>query len=77
VYTYDGNVGKLYLNDSLVRKVTSTATFNPNSSPLRIGVTGRYDYPFWYNGVIDEIRIYNTALSRKQVSNVDSTLGLH
>ncbi len=37
VYTYDGRVGKLYLNDVLVNKLVSTATFTPNSDPLNIG----------------------------------------
>ncbi len=75
VYTYDGRVGKLYVNDVLVNKVVATATFTPNSDPLNIGKTGRSDFPYFFNGVIDEIRIYNIALTAGQVIKVDSQLG--
>ncbi len=75
VYTYGDGVGKLYVNDVLVNQANVTASFNHNISPLRIGTTGRPDFPYWFNGVIDEIRIYNIALSAKQVANVDSQLG--
>lgn len=75
VYTYDGAVGKLYINGILVSKVKKTASFNANTSPLRIGVTGRSDFPFWFNGVIDEIRIYDTALTNSQVSKLTNELG--
>jgi hypothetical protein len=59
----------------LINKLKKAATFTPNASPLRIGKTGRADYPFWFNGVIDEIRVYNIALTASQVSKVDSELG--
>ncbi len=75
VYTYDGAVGKLYLNDSLVGENTKVAAFNPNTDRLRIGKTGRTDYPFWFNGVIDEIRIYNIALTKNQVTKLDAEIG--
>jgi hypothetical protein len=75
VYTYNGSVGKLYINDNLVNTVEKVASFNHNTSPLLIGKTGRSDYPFWFNGVIDEIRIYNVALTTTQVQNIDAQLG--
>ena len=74
-YTYDGNAGKLYMNDTLVGKVKKAATFTPNTDYLRIGTTGRGDFPYWFNGVIDEIRIYNIALSPSQIIKVDGELG--
>lgn len=75
VYTYNGSVGRLYINGFLVNKVEKTATFTPNYSILRIGTTGRSDYPYWFNGVIDEIRIYNSALTPLQVLKVSYVLG--
>jgi len=75
VYTYDAGVGKLYKNDTLVGKSKQVATFTANTDYLRIGTTGRPDYPYWFNGVIDEIRIYNVALTAAQVANVDADLG--
>jgi len=75
VYTYDGSVGKLYINDVLVNESAKTAIFTPNISPLRIGKTGRTDFPYWFNGTIDEIRIYNIALSASQVAKIDAQMG--
>jgi hypothetical protein len=75
VYTYNGSVGKLYINDVLAGQSNKIATFTPNTSPLRIGKTGRTDYPYWFNGVIDEIRIYNIALNAAQVVRMESELG--
>lgn len=75
VYTYNGAVGKLFINDNMVSKVPKTAVFTPNTFALRIGKTGRTDFPYFFNGVIDEIRIYKTALTGAQVAAVDSQLG--
>lgn len=75
VYTYDGVSGKLYVNDTLVSIVNKTAVFNPNSDPLNIAKTGRIDYPYWFNGVIDEIRIYNTAIPQNLVHQITQQLG--
>lgn len=75
VYTYNGTVAKLYINNKLVSKVTESAVFTPNTFPLRIGKTGRTDFPYYFNGVIDEIRIYNVGLTASQVATVNSELG--
>lgn len=75
VYTYDGTVSKLYVNDTLVSSSRKTASFTPNTDPLRVGKTGRPDYPYWFIGVIDEIRIYNTALARPQLTQIANQLG--
>jgi hypothetical protein len=75
VYTYNGHVGKLYINDILVNQTNKVATFTPNTSPLRVGKTGRTDFPYWFSGVIDEIRIYNIALTNTQIIKMDGQLG--
>lgn len=73
VYTFDGSVSKMYVNGQLNDTHIGTAQFNPNTDDLSIGMT--YNPSFYYNfqGAIDEIRIYNKALSAaavKQLSNV-------
>lgn len=75
VYTYNGSIGKLYINDTLVNQVDKVAGFTPNTSPLLIGKTGRVDFPYWFKGAIDEIRIYNVALSKTQVTKLTNELG--
>jgi hypothetical protein len=76
VYTYNGRFGKLYVNGVLVSTYDKIATFTPTSDPLTIGKMNRVDFPYWFTGVIDEIRIYNKALNATQVSKVNEELEL-
>ena len=61
-YTYDGAISKMYINGVLVDSTIKSAPFTPNSYPLSIGYNEDPSWPYWFNGVIDEIRIYNRAL---------------
>ncbi len=72
--TWDGSQLRLYINGALNRSVTQTMTPAGNSSPLYIGQYGgnvdRFD------GVIDEVRIYNVALSLAQIqSDMNTPMG--
>jgi hypothetical protein len=62
-YTYDGRKARLYVNGMLVSELTRTVSFTPNTSNIYIGKTENPTFPYYLNGVIDEIRIYNHALS--------------
>lgn len=75
IYTYDGVVGNLYIDGVLESSNRKTASFNPTSNWLRIGTTGRTDFPYWFHGVLDEVRIYNRALSEGEVKLVNSKMG--
>lgn len=67
VYTYDGTTSKLYINGVLVNKVVKSTTFNANTHPLSIGRHYDQTYPYFFKGVIDEIRIYKRALKANEV----------
>ena len=66
VYTNNGSVSKLYVNDSLISTNSATIKFNSNDIYL-----GRYfsiaSTPYWLNGVLDDIRIYNRAIDSSEV----------
>ena len=67
-FTYDGTTAKFYLNGALVNSVTKTVPFTPNSFDLFIGASGYFSvFPFFFNGKIDEVRIYNKAISTQQI----------
>lgn len=72
VYTYDGQQAKIYINGELKNTVSGTAIFNPNSSDLFIGRAESSQYPYWWNGTIDEVRIYNKALCEGAVKQLSS-----
>jgi hypothetical protein len=73
VFTYDGEMAKIYINGVLQETQAKAVTFTPNNFDLYIGATSNPTFPFYFNGVIDEIRIYNRALPAgavKQLNNL-------
>jgi len=66
-YTCDGTTVKVYVNCEL--KISSPAngyTFS-NRYDLFLGKMRHSQYPYWFNGVMDDVRIYNRALSESEV----------
>ena len=73
--TYNGSTFKLYVNGSLEGQVSSSQTIIYDSSiPWTIGA----DSPYWrgrgylntFNGVIDEVAVFNRALSSNEVAAI-------
>ncbi len=64
--TYDGNQVRLYINGGLVDSLDYAGSIGTSTYPVNIGrnsqETGRF-----YNGLIDEIRIYNRVLSEGEI----------
>ncbi len=63
--TYDGTTMKFYVNGIL--EADSVSSFTPNSvTPLRFGsIADNLNY--FFNGAIDEVRIWNVARSQIQI----------
>ena len=70
--TYDGAVGTLYVDGTAVASDTFTAPGN-TSLPLYVG--SYYGGGYGWMGSIDEVRIYNRALSSAEVSAINSYIG--
>jgi hypothetical protein len=69
--TYDGTNIRLYVNGVLVRTTLMTAGMPGTVGPLRIG-GNEVSLPFggqFFKGLIDEIRIYNRALSQAEIQS--------
>jgi hypothetical protein len=63
--TYDGANLKLFVNGTQVRSIAHTGPISTSTGLLAIGgdpALGQY-----FNGVIDELRIYNRALTQTQI----------
>ena len=72
--TWDGLTMRLYVNGTQVSTSALTGTVRTSTSPLRMG--GNAVWPEWFNGVIDEVRVYNRALSAAEVaSDRDTAVG--
>jgi hypothetical protein len=71
-YTYDGSVSKIYIDGKLKSTLSRTSTFTPNSFNLFIGKHENPSFPYYLNGVIDEIRIYKRALPAQAVAKLNN-----
>ena len=69
VMTYDGQKVKTYLDGELVFNYPFTRTLFSNKGPLLIGrdAPGTDEY---FNGALDEIRIYNRALNQREITEL-------
>ena len=65
--TYDGITLRLYVNGTQVASGALSVAIDSSTSPLRIG--GNSIWGEYFAGRIDEIRIYNRALSSAQVAS--------
>lgn len=54
----DGYESRRYISTALKNIRFGSTTFTPNTSDLFIGKMDNTQYPYYMNGVIDEIRIY-------------------
>ena len=64
--TYDGANLRLYVNGTLVATRAMTGAIGATSSPLRFG--GNVVWPEYFQGRIDDIRVYNRALTGAEVA---------
>ena len=63
--TYDGAMLRLYVNGVLVASTAKTGAIASSANPLQFG--GDAIYGQYFAGKIDEVRVYNVALSAAQV----------
>ena len=63
--TYNGSTLALYMNGTLVSSLAHTGNIATSTDPLQIG--GDSIYGQYFKGMIDNVRIYNTALTQAQI----------
>jgi hypothetical protein len=64
---YDGAAMRLYVNGVLVRSVARTGAILVTDGPLHIGGNEVWGGEF-FQGLIDEVRIYNRALTQAEIA---------
>jgi hypothetical protein len=69
--TYDGSNVRLYVNGTLVATTAHTGSISTSTNQLQIG--GDSIYGQYFAGMIDEVRIYNTALTAAQIQSDQTT----
>ncbi len=63
--TYDGSVVRLYVNGSPAGTMSVAGSIPASNGPLRIG--GNSVWGEWFSGALDDVRVYNRALSQAEV----------
>jgi hypothetical protein len=63
--TYDGTTIRLYLNGVQAATKAQTGALLTSTQPLRFG--GDAPWGEWFQGTLDEIRVYNRALSTTEI----------
>jgi hypothetical protein len=71
VGTYDGTTLKLYKNGTLISSSTRAGSIAVGTGPVKIG--GNAVWGEWFKGQLDDIRIYNTALTAAQIQTAMNT----
>ncbi len=66
VYTNDGTTARLYVDCELKYAVNFKENFT-NGGDLFIGKTDDDLFPFWLNGDVDDLRIYDRVLTEKEI----------
>ena len=65
--SYDGTTLKIYVNGALVNSTVQSGTIVTSTNSLQIG--GDNLYGQYFTGLIDEVRIYNIALTQAQIQS--------
>ncbi len=71
--TYDGSAAKIYLNGELEDTISASGSITTSNEPLTIGAEpggGGTSFSAYLNGAIDDVRIYNRALSDTEIKNL-------
>jgi hypothetical protein len=71
VGTWDGSLIKLYINGVLEKTGTRTGTIPSSTIPVKIGSSS--SNARWFNGIIDEVNLWDRALTQEEVTEVYSS----
>ena len=63
--TYDGATQRLFVNGTQAATRATTGTIQATDNPLWIG--GNSPYGEYFKGLIDEVRVYNRALTQAEI----------
>ena len=72
VATYDSELMKIYIDGTFDKDNSATGTIDVSTDPLRIG---RGEPAGYLNGIIDEVRVYNRALTPEEISDLYANYG--
>ncbi len=69
-FVYDGTHTYFYLNGNLVSSATASGTLALGTTPFAIGRSIFSNLNFYYNGNIDEVSVWNKALTQAEIQGI-------
>ena len=66
--TYDGNEIILYVDCEIAAKGELKDHHFSNDEDLFFGKLDNQNYPYWFNGLLDEVRIYNRVITQEEIT---------
>ncbi len=69
-FTYDGSTMKIYMDKELVKSELVSTSLIKSSQPLYIGFGHFMTVDNYFKGVLDDMKVYNTALSYSEVEDL-------
>ena len=73
VVTYNGSNVKLYVDNILVKTLSYSTPLGNSTAEILFGKHINTSYPYFVNGLIDDIAIYNRALTQEEITALYST----
>ena len=73
--TYDGAQIKVYANGELIGQADKTGALNGDDSPFNIGGRADDEGPPKFNGLIDEVEVFDRTLSPQEIKAIFETGG--
>lgn len=70
VYTVSKNYSRLFVNGKLMSTMKMTGSIGKNNENIFIGKKDNSQYPYWFHGIMDEVRIYNRPLSIEEITTL-------
>jgi hypothetical protein len=67
VATYDGSTTRIYLDGSLAASQPAALGLNATTASLWVGASA-FDTAAYFNGIVDEVAVYGTALSAGRIT---------
>src|SRR4030095_9965853 len=71
-WVYDGSTVSLYVDGNLSGSSAATGTISSTTTPFAIGKSILSGFNFVYNGRIDEVSVWNKALSQTEIQDMMS-----
>jgi hypothetical protein len=71
VFSSNGSIANMYVNGTLRHSFPVSGVVGTNTTSVTLGATLRTTtYPYWLNGDLDEVRVYNRVLTTPEIDSL-------